>query len=74
MNLSMIGNLISTLFVGIAVWLSAQWEPNPNGDIKQLVALGLTYGAGLLTAISSQWSVHIEKESDSEIDGEDNHD
>lgn len=74
MNLTMIGNLISTLFVGIAVWLSTQWEPNPHGDIKQLVALGLTYGAGLLTAVSSQWWIHIEKEPDSEIDGEDNHD
>jgi hypothetical protein len=74
MNLTMIGNLISTLFVAIAVWLSSQWQLNPHNGIGQLIALALAYGAGLLTAISSQWSIHIEKELDSEIDGEDNHD
>ena len=70
----MVGNLISTVMVAVAVWLSSQWQPNPNNDTEQLIALGLTYGAGLLTAISSQWSMHIEKESDSEIDSKDNHD
>jgi hypothetical protein len=74
MNLMMIGNLISTSFVAIAVWLSSQWQPNPNTDTEQLIALGLTYSAGLLTALCSQWSIHIEKESDSKIDNEDNHD
>ena len=73
MNLTMIGNLISTLFVAIGVWLSSQWEPTTYGNIKQLVALGLTYGAGLLTALSSQLFIHIKKEPDSKIDGEDNH-
>tara|TARA_R100001143_G_C3348637_1_gene128256 strand:- start:1156 stop:1380 length:225 start_codon:yes stop_codon:yes gene_type:complete len=74
MNLTMIGNLISTALVAVAVWLSSQWQPNPNNDTEQLVALGLAYGAGLLTAISSQWSIRIEEKIDSEIDGEDNHD
>jgi len=74
MNLTMIGNLTSTMFVAIAVWLSMQWQPNPHHDIEQLIALALTYGAGLLTAVSSQWSVHVEKESDSKTNGEDNHD
>jgi opacity protein-like surface antigen len=74
MNLTMIGNLIATVFVAIAVWLSMQWQPVPSNDMKQLIALALTYGAGLITAISSQWTIHIEKESDSEINGENNHD
>ena len=74
MNLTMIGNLISTLFVAIAVWLSSQWQPNPHNDIGQLIALALAYVAGLLTAISSHWSMCIEKEIDYETDGNDNHD
>lgn len=74
MNLTMIGNLISTMFVAIAVWLSSQWQPDPHNNIGQLIALGLTYSAGLLTALSSRWSMHVEKLPDSKIDGEDNHD
>ena len=74
MNLTMIGNLISTIFVAIAVWLSSEWQPNPHEDIGQLIALGLTYSAGLLTALSSQWTVHVEKEPDLKIDGGNNHD
>ena len=73
MNLTMIGNLISTIFVAIAVWLSSEWQPNPHEDIGQLIALGLTYSAGLLTALSSQWSMYVRKLPDSEIDSESNH-
>ena len=70
----MIGNLIATIFVAIAVWLSTQWQPDPHNDVEQLTALALTYGAGLLTALSSQWTVHVEKEPDLKIDGGNNHD
>jgi opacity protein-like surface antigen len=74
LNLTLVGNLIATVFVGVSVWLSSEWQPNPHEDKKQLLALALTYGAGLLTALSSQWVVHIETESDSKIDGDNNHD
>jgi len=74
LNLALIGNLTATVFVGISVWLSSEWQPNPHQDGKQLTALVLTYGAGLLTALCSQWTVDIEKESDSETDGGNNHD
>jgi hypothetical protein len=70
----MIGNLISTVFVGIAVWLSMQWKQGPGTDNEQLVALVLAYGAGLLTALSSQLTVHFEKELDSKTDGDNSHD
>ena len=73
MNLTMIGNLISTIFVATAVWLSMQWQPNPHSDSDQLIALALTYGAGVLTAVSSQWTVHIEEKSDSKTNDEDTH-
>ena len=73
-NLTMIGNLIATVFVAIAVWLSMQWKSNPYDDNEQMIALALTYGAGLLTALSSQWTVHVEKEPDLKLDGGNNHD
>ena len=74
LNLTLVGNLIATVFVGVSVWLSSEWQPNPHEDKKQLLALALTYGAGLLTALSSQWVVRIETEPDSKIDGDNNHD
>jgi zinc transporter ZupT len=74
MNLAMIGNLIATVFIAIAVWLSMQWKPHPHTDNEQLTALGLSYAAGLLTAIASQLTIHLKKEPDSKIDGEGNHD
>ena len=74
MNLTMIGNLISTTFVAIDVWLSSEWQPDPHEDTGQLIALALTYTAGLLTALSSQWSMRVEKLPDSETDGEGTHD
>ena len=74
LNLTLVGNLIATVFVGISVWLSSEWQPNPHEDKKQLLALVLTYGAGLLTALSSQWVVRTETETDSKTDGGNNHD
>jgi NADH:ubiquinone oxidoreductase subunit 2 (subunit N) len=74
MNLAMIGNLIATVFTAIAVWLSMQWKPYPHTDNEQLIALVLSYLAGLLTALASQLTVHIKKEPDSRIYGEGNHD
>ena len=72
-NIAMIGNLIATIFVAIAVWLSTQWQPDPHNDVEQLTALALAYGAGLLTALSSQWTVHLEEEPNDITNGEDNH-
>ena len=74
LNLTLVGNLIATVLVGVSVWLSSEWQPNPHEDTGQLIALGLTYSAGLLTALSSQWSMRVEKLPDSETDGEGNHD
>ncbi len=74
LNLTLVGNLIATVLVGVSVWLSSEWQPNPHEDNKQLLALVLTYGAGLLTALSSQWIIHIETETDSKTDGDKSHD
>ena len=74
LNLTLVGNLIATVLVGVSVWLSSEWQPNPHEDNKQLLALVLTYGAGLLTALSSQWIIHIETETYSKTDGDKSHD
>jgi hypothetical protein len=70
----MIGNITATVFVGIGVWLSSEWQPNPYEDGKQLLALVLLYSAGLLNSMSSQWSVYVGEESNYETDGKDSHD
>ena len=54
MNIAMVGNLMATLFVGVAVFLASQWRPNPNEDGPVLYALMLAFSGGLLTALSSQ--------------------
>ena len=71
--MTLVGNLIATVLVGASVWLSSEWQPNPHEDNKQLLALVFTYGAGLLTALSSQWTVDIETETDSKTDGGKSH-
>jgi hypothetical protein len=73
-NIAMIGNLISTAFVAIAVWMSMTWQHGLYNDNRNLIALALAYGSGLLTALSSQFTVHIEKETDDKTNGEDYHD
>jgi len=73
-NLTMIGSLISSMFIAIAVWLSMQWQPNGANDREQLLALALTYIAGLLTAISSQLTVHVREELNDTTNGKNNHD
>jgi len=65
----MIGNLTATVFVGVGVWLSSHAQPDATGDAEQIAALALTYSAGLLTAIFSQWSVCLGKGPDSETSG-----
>jgi hypothetical protein len=73
LNLTLVGNLIATALVGVSVWLSSEWQPNPHEDNKQLLALVFTYGAGLLTALSSHFSVSFNTETYSKTDGDKDH-
>ena len=64
MNLSMVGNLTATLMVGMAVWLGMQWRPNPNDDYTSMLAIALAFSGGVLTALSSQVTIKIQKEGE----------
>jgi hypothetical protein len=63
LNLAMIGNLVATALVGVAVWLGMQWRPSPHEDTMMMVAIGLAFVGGVLTALSSQVTVRVEKDT-----------
>jgi hypothetical protein len=63
LNLAMIGNLVATALVGVAVWLGMQWRPSPQEDTMMMVAIGLAFVGGVLTALSSQVTVRVEKDT-----------
>lgn len=60
MNLSMGGNLVAVLLVGISVWLGMQWRPSPHDEYLMMVAIALAFSGGVLTAISSQIRVTLQ--------------
>ena len=51
--MSLLGNLIATSCVGLAVFLALQWRPDPHDDWTVMAAVTLAYVGGLLTALSS---------------------
>jgi hypothetical protein len=63
LNLAMIGNLVATALVGVSVWLGMQWRPSPHEDTMMMVAIGLAFVGGVLTALSSQVTVRVEKDT-----------
>lgn len=70
MNLSMAGNLVAVVMVGVAVWLGMQWRPSPHNDYTVMVAIGLAFSGGLLTAMASQMTVRVKREEAPEAQGE----
>ena len=51
--MSLLGNLIATSCVGLAVCLALQWRPDPHDDWTGMAAVTLAYVGGLLTALAS---------------------
>ena len=66
LNLAMIGNLVATALVGVSVWLGMQWRPSPHEDTMMMVAIGLAFVGGVLTALSSLGTVRVVKDTSGE--------
>jgi|TARA_R110000824_G_scaffold8899_1_gene40342 hypothetical protein len=57
--MSLLGNLLATSCVGLAVFLALQWRPDPHEDWTVMAAVTLAYVGGLLTALSSLSGISI---------------
>ena len=70
--MQLVGNLIATTCVGIAVFLALQWRPDPHDDWTVMAAVSLSYFGGLLTALSSISKIMFVEEKEDTHNGDDN--
>lgn len=70
--MQLVGNLIATTCVGIAVFLALQWRPDPHDDWTVMAAVSLAYFGGLLTALSSISKIMFVEEKEDTHNGDDN--